>query len=208
MSGIEYKISSAFDLFDKGEYLKAEKIYNECLNEIDKSSGKYNQVLHGMGYVKSHLNKFADARDIYKELKNLAKNVEEEAIAIHQMGMVERMAKNYEKALHHLDEELRLLSDYGLDNHLKLSANFYERAYIHLLNYELKTAEKLMNKSLVYAQLCDDKVCLGCSYRGLGEVYKANGNNSYATECFERAIMAFREANDQIAVREIEALMK
>jgi hypothetical protein len=52
----------------------------------------------------------------------------EEAIAIHQMGMVERMAKNYEKALHHFDEELRLLSDHGLDNYLKLSANFYERA--------------------------------------------------------------------------------
>lgn len=65
-----------------------------------------------------------------------------------------------------------------------------------------------MNKFLEYAQLCDDQVCLGCSYRGLGAVYKSNGNNTYATDWYERAITAFEEANDQIAVREIKALMK
>lgn len=63
-----------------------------------------------------------------------------------------------------------------------------------------------MEKSLKYAKLSKDKICLGCSYRGLGEIYKAQGKNG--NEYFHLAITAFREANDQMAIKEIKTLME
>lgn len=53
-----------------------------------------------------------------------------------------------------------------------------------------------------------DKSGLGCSYRGLGEIYKSTGNKISAKNCLERAITAFGEANDKIAIREIETLIE
>jgi tetratricopeptide (TPR) repeat protein len=211
MNRLKRQISYAFELFDKGEILKSETIYLECLNEIsDGMSIEYKQVLHGLGYVKCQLKKFDEARSIYNELRNLANrdgDITEESIAIHQLGMVERMAENYNEALHLFELELSLLENYSLLSDLSLATNFYEQGYVRLMKKEIVLAEEFMKKSLDHAKLSGDPICLGCSYRGLGEIYKAKVDVIAAVDYFNLAITSFRKGNDLEAVKEVEDLI-
>lgn len=212
MGDLEEKMASAFELFDKGEYKKAEVLYTACLEKVkDKHSDEYIQVLHGLGFVKACLNKFSEAREIYRELRELARkegDVEEEAIALHQLGMTERMAKNFEEALHIIQTEFQLLEKHGLDSDLKRSANFYEQGYIHLQLRQLEEAKELMKKSLESAEHSGDPIAIGCALRGLGEIYKAQRKKERADKYFSKAIAAFQKAGDLIAVKEVEDLQK
>jgi tetratricopeptide (TPR) repeat protein len=211
MNMLKRKISYAFELFDKGELLKSETIYIECLNEIsDRISIEYKQILHGLGYVKCQMKKFDEARSIYNELRNLANkddDITEESIAIHQLGMVERMAGKYNEALHLFELELSLLENHSLLSDLSLAANYYEQGYIQLMKKELVSAEEFMKKSLDHAKLSGDTICLGCSFRGLGEIYKAKSDIKSAVNNFNLAIIAFRNGNDLEAVKEVEDLI-
>lgn len=212
MNELNKKIYDAFQLFDNGEYRKAEQLYEYCLHKRDHLDiNEYQEILHGIGYVKAYLKKFTEAQNCYKELLRIAKecgNIEDEAIALHQLGMVERMAENYSEALAFFNKELLLRKKYQLDHDLSLSAIFYEFGYIHFLINELDKAEVWMEKSLYYAQLCGDYVCLGCSYRGLGEIYKMNDDINRSTKSFNDAIHAFTTANDWKAVEEVKTLME
>ncbi|MCM3711762.1 tetratricopeptide repeat protein [Sporosarcina luteola] len=72
METLQHRIRLAFDLFDKGDFTKAEQIYSECLDEISKNTELYKDVIFGMGYVKAHMSKFDEARNCYKELIKMA----------------------------------------------------------------------------------------------------------------------------------------
>lgn len=56
------KLNHAFELFESNQLIEAEEVYQECLKRIDTSSTKYKAALHWMGYVKSELKKFDEAR--------------------------------------------------------------------------------------------------------------------------------------------------
>ena len=129
-------------------------------------------------------------------------------IAIHQLGMVERMANCYEEAYKLFQLEAKLLKDYKIESSLNWSANYYEKGYVELLMNNLELAEKLMNKSLHFAIQSEDNVCLGCAYRGFGEIYRAKGEEVLAKQSFQHAREAFEKANDKIAVQEINQLLK
>ncbi|MEK5174335.1 tetratricopeptide repeat protein [Heyndrickxia sp. FSL W8-0496] len=136
MNKMNEKINQAFTYFDNGELDKAEQIYRECLREVqDKKSQEYRNILHGLGYVKSHNNDFDGARKIYMELIEIAQstlNKKFEAIALHQLGMVERLAKNFNEALLLFQNEQQMLEKYFPDFFVGMSANFYEQGMIFL----------------------------------------------------------------------------
>lgn len=200
---INEKLSRAFDLFDKGKLFEAEKLYNECLQNLEKTSDEYKTALHGLGYAKTYQKEFNKARKIYNELRQID---QDKHIAIHQLGMVERIAENYNKALELFDEELKLLRDSKPDYQVGFAANFYEQGIILLKRNTLNEAEELMTRSLHYSKLSGDQICLGCSYRGLGEINMAKSENEKAKNYFLNSIEAFKEGNDQAAVNEVISL--
>jgi hypothetical protein len=51
-----------------------------------------------------------------------------------------------------------------------LSANCYELGNEALFTGNLVLAEHLMNQSLLFALEAEDAVCIGCAYRGFGEI--------------------------------------
>lgn len=212
MNQIQRKITQAFELFDQGKVLEAEKLYEECLSELsDDKSVEYQTALHGMGYVKAHLKKYEDARNIYEELLKIAEdqqNLVDQIVAIHQLGMVERMAHNYDEALAYFDKEYEWLKEIEENKQLMLAANYYEKGYIHFLKKDYEVAERFMGKSLDHAKASEDKVALGCAYRGLGEIHQATGRKKSADRFFERAIQCFKEVGDKHAVAEIEMVRK
>lgn len=203
---IEERLSLAFELFESDQLAEAEAIYDECLTILDENSEKYIGALHWLGYVKSGLEKFSEARLIYRKLKEKAKsklNVQDELIAIHQLGMVERMAENYDEAQKLFDDELNLLKEKKPDFHVGFAANYYERGYILLKKGMLAEAEDLMVQSLHYSEQSNDLIALGCSLRGLGEIFSAKGDLEMAKGYFEQSIQAFKKGDSSVAVREV-----
>ena len=191
MKLLEEKLNHAFELFDTEHLDEADALYNECLNQVsDINSNEYSQVLHGLGYVKA-------------SQQNM-----DHCIAIRQLGMVERMAKCFEEAVNLFQLEAKLLKDYKIESPLNWSTNYYEQGYVALLMNNIVLAEQLLHQSLQLAIQSEDNVCLGCAYRGLGEVYRAKGEEVLAKKSFHQAMEAFEKVNDKIAVQEIIQLLK
>lgn len=206
---MEIKIGQAFSFFDQGELETAEQLYKECLQEVtDKSSDQYKTILHGLGFVKSHMKKFDQARMLYKQLLSLADNNKHEAhVVIHQLGMVERMAGNYDQATRYFKEELTILDTYISSFMTGYAANYYEQGYILYKQTEYERSEMFMQKSLRYANKSGDYIAIGCAHRGLGRIYEAIDDRERALFHLSQARDHFDKANDLNAVKEIEQLM-
>ncbi|MDN4607690.1 tetratricopeptide repeat protein [Sporosarcina highlanderae] len=207
---IDGMLEMAFELFESKRLSEAEEIYHECLSTIEKTSHNYEVALHWLGYVKSELKKYDEARSIYSELREIAKlnsNLQDELVAIHQLGMVERMAENYDVAIELFNEEFNLLMNNFPDFYVGFAANYFEQGYILFKKDSLLEAEKLMNQSLQYSKQSNDPIALGCSLRGLGEIFYAKGEIERAKGYFEQSILSFKEANELVAVDEVKRML-
>lgn len=205
------KLKRAFNLFDNGRLEEAEAIYDECLNGMDKGTAAYENALHMMGFTKSALGKYEEARLLYRQLREAAQSeqhTEKEQIALHQLGMVERMAGNYGKAQEYFMEEFTMLEQNRPAFHTGFAANYYEQGMILLKKNSLHQAEEIMKKSLLYAEKSGDPISIGCSLRGLGEISIAQERREEATDYWMRARMAFEGAGEMNGVREIDQLLQ
>lgn len=120
-------LSRAWSLFDAGNYTDAETLYKECYAKIPSTDhDNYWQVLMGLIYVESFLEHFAEARTYASQLIACAIDHEEKHIAIHQAGMIERMAGAYDKAMNLFLQEEALIEKNFPDDALARSANLYE----------------------------------------------------------------------------------
>lgn len=205
------KLKRAFDLFENGNLEEAEALYDECLNEMDKGTASYETALHMMGFTKSALGKYEEARLLYLQLREAAQSeqhTEKEQIALHQLGMVERMAGNYGKAQEYFLEEIAMLERNNPTFHAGFAANYYEQGMILLKQHEPDRAESIMKKSLLYAEKSGDPISIGCSLRGLGEISLVQERRKEATDYWMRARMAFEGAGERNGVREIDELLQ
>lgn len=204
---MQEKLSKAWQLFDSGAFSESESVYLDCYRQVNTANHEvYTSVLMGLIYVKSFLKKYDDARKYAEILVSIANSDEEKHMAIHQYGMVERMAENYRNAKTLFQKEAELIHMAFADNALMLSANFYEQAYVELKTGNIDLAEEIMKLSLELAIKSKDNICIGCAYRGMGEVIKVRGNAVQAMQWFYKAIEAFSDAGDLIAVEEVKNL--
>lgn len=209
MDGQSNALAKAWEMFDTGNYLAAETLYLQCLDLISSSdTGSLAIVLNGLIYTEAFLKKYDEAQKYGSMLLDQARNVDERHIAVHQLGMVARMAGNYEKAIALFSEEEALIHSAFPDDPLRISANLYEQGYVALKLTQYDKAEKSMLMSLDCAIKAKDHVCMGCAYRGMGEIMTAIGQAEKAFDYFENAIAAFTSAEDWIAVDEILAIIK
>lgn len=200
-------LEKAWQLFDLGELAASESLYLDCFRQVSNANHEeYMSVLMGLIYVESFLEKYDEARKYARFLVNTAQNEEEKHIAIHQFGMVERMAGNYCEAMKLFQQEADLIRMAFPDEELLLAANLYEQAYIELKMGNVDSAEEIMNLSMEHAKSAKDHICIGCAYRGMGEILNTRGDTERATHCFEIAMDAFSEAGDLAAVEEVKAV--
>src|SRR5699024_7839804 len=189
--------------FEKGRMKQAEILFLECLDKIeDKESPAYKQAMHGFALVKSELGNYTEASELYLEILRIAENEgnkEEEAIAYHQLGMVERLAGQYDKALRFLSTEAEIYKTLDGDFHLELAANVYEQGMIYLLNNQHIHARRFMEKSLHHAEQAEDSMIIGYAYTGLGDI-SSQSDEKEAEKFYQQAIMAFEWAEDNQAV--------
>lgn len=201
-------LSKAWTLFDAGNYTEAEEIYKEYYAKIPSTDhDDYWQVLMGLIYVESFLKHFEEARTYASQLISCAIDHEEKHIAIHQAGMVERMAGAYEKAMELFLQEAALIEEFFPDDALVRSANLYEQGYVSMKRHDLPLAEKNMLSALDSAEKSNDPISIGCAYRGLGEIMTAASKTTDAAAYFKKAIDAFEKAGDTYGVEEVKELM-
>ena len=202
-------LEKAWKLFDEGKFSEAEALYLECFGNIDASDREnYNAALMGLIYVECFLGKYEAARKYGKILVEEAGSEEERHTAIHQNGMIERMAGNYAGAMELFIEEEKIIRGAFPEEFMLLAANLYEQGYVNLLMKNYDRAEAIMKISLENAMRSQDDMCIGCAYRGMGEILKATERAEEAMEYFRKATTAFRNAGDMTAVEEIESLMR
>lgn len=206
MKEISQSLSKAWDLFDNGRYREAEALYLACFAHIPPSdTGKFHAVLMGLLYTEAFLEKYDEARKYGNLLLKDAKDDDERHTAIHQLGMVERMAGNYKEAMALFSEEESIIHASFPEDHWRMSANFYEQGYVMLKMKQYAEAQEAMLMALDSAIQAKDEMCKGCAYRGMGEIMTAVGNSEKAMVFFEKAVVAFTNAGDWKAVEEIQA---
>ena len=208
MSSIQDMISEAWSLFDNKRYDDSRAVYNECYSMLDKDDVLLeSSILMGLIYVESFSENFDKAREYANKLVGMAQSNEDRHIYLHQLGMVERMAQNYDTALSIFCDEESIILEYFPDDYGSLSANMYEQGYVMSKKGICDEATRLMDRAISFAEKSEVPMCEGCAYRGMGEIYVVAGEKNTAKEYFMKAIQSFTKAEDQIAVNEIKDMI-
>ena len=121
---------------------------------------------------------------------------------LHQVGMVEREAGNYGKALKIYKTERRMIKK---TDALALAANLYELGKNSELMGRQVQAEKYTKDCVIASMRCRDLVMKGCAFRLAGDV-EAHSDPSAALRSYAKAEKYFKKANAMIGVREVRAL--
>lgn len=203
-------LHKAFQAFDSSQYDEAERLYKAALASC--SIAQYEQYKHaayGLAFTYCMQGKFDQARELYANLYHralLAHDVPWQAIVLHQQGVVERMAGNFDRAQALFQKEYEFRAFHLPDDPAGFAANLYEQGYTLLKSGDGAHARTIMHRSREMAQQANDAMCQGCAYRGLGEIYAALDERDQARVCFSLSEQAFRQAGDQIAAEEVRKL--
>jgi tetratricopeptide (TPR) repeat protein len=200
-------LERAFLAFDDQRLEEAEILYRQVLAQALPDTEDYRNATFMLGFVKSHLGEFDEARQLYQSLLQDAQQRNETraiGIQLHQLGMVERLAKNYEQASVFFDREYTHLQTHLPNFYAGFSANAYERGYIQLLQGNVETAKSLLDESLRMADLAQDPICRACALRGLGEVALKQSHPQQARTYWQESQDAFREGGDEKGADEIQ----
>ena len=202
-------LSKAWSLFDAGNYTEAEALYKDCYAKTPSTDhGNYWQILMGLIYVESFLEHFEEARTYADRLIACAADPEEKHIAVHQAGMSERMAGDYDTAMNLFLQEETIINESFPDDPLVRSVNLYEQGYVAMKLCNLTLAEEKMQLALDFAEKSEDLTAIGCACRGLGEIKTASKGTADAASYFQKAIEVFQQAGDPYSVEEVQELLK
>lgn len=186
---------------DEGRYADAEAILDADSALRASAPGRM-----ALGYILAFTGRLGEAREVYAGLRNEARELGNdlaEHVALHQLGMVERMGGNLDTALAVFEEERSLIKPE--DEHAA-SVNAYELGYVNLLRGNLDEARVWLTACRELSERGDDPIALGCAWRGLGELAARQGNSDEAREAYVRAKTAFLDGEDEDGVRSVEAL--
>jgi tetratricopeptide (TPR) repeat protein len=161
----------------------------------------------GLVYVYARTGRFDEARDECRSLQLEAQSNGDrhgEYVALHQLGMVERMAGQLELALEVFRVERVLIA--ALESPpLAVSANAYEQGILHAKLGRLEEGRQWLQTALEAGQLSGDAVAEACALRGLGELA---ANDTMRRALFVQSIAAFERAGDEIGALEVRALLE
>ena len=163
------------------------------------------QAQSGLGYSLAFSEQHAEARHIFEQLclqATVRSDAEAEHRAVHQIGMVERMAGDWRAAQTCFEQERRLIESLG-EPDLAVAVNAYELGLVALHLGEMTSARRWLDLSLERARRTADRTAVGCAWRALGDWHRQRGDSDGAQECWTAARAAFERAGDAKAGREM-----
>ena len=191
-------LSKAWENYEAGNYKKSECFFKTALKNEPVPENRDN-ILFSYGYTLTALKHFDKAEKIYKDLFKKHRS----HIHIHQLGMVQREAGKYEKALKLYFKEKAMIDK---KDNLAKAMNLYELGKNNELLGRFTAAKKYADKCVQTASKCDDFIMKACAYRLAGEMEK-NGNIIKAVNCYKKAKRYFDKGNDKIGAKNINSLI-
>ena len=185
----EDPVARAWALMEEGRFKEV-----EALLQGEPSP----EARFALGYALAFQGRHAEALALYRGLYEETGSHR----AVHQVGMVLRMAGRLEEALAVFEEEARLLPP----DPLARSTNLYERGYTWLLLGEEEASLAFLQASLTEAEASSDPLAQACAHRGLLEWHLRFGLTEEAQRHKEAAIRLFLEAGDRQGAEEVEGL--
>ncbi len=205
-------LANAYHAFDESQFENAEALYQRVIATIpDRKSALYRHAAHMLAFARAHRGDYEGARTLYRELRAEAKargDIESEHVALHQLGMVERLAENYDHALELFHEEFVLIRNNLDDAELSLSANLFEQGTIAYLRGEFGRAHKMLHEALDYANRAQDAMCRALALRGLAQLSQRQGDRATARAQYLGSVVAFKQAGDERAARDVEEKLR
>jgi tetratricopeptide (TPR) repeat protein len=196
------QLARAWAAFEVEDFTRAEHEFRRARLEPEMASA----ARMGLVYVFARTGRFDAARsecDLLRLEAQSQNDLTREYVALHQLGMVERMAEQYQVALEIFAQEAILIA--RLENPpLAVSANAYEQGIIYGKLEQFKEARTWLGVALEQAQLSGDAIAEACAYRGLGEM-AANATMRKAMLLQSKA--AFERGQDALGAAEVEDLL-
>lgn len=200
------RLNHAWELFTSEHVEEAGQMFQEVLANPGTSDEQGRHARFGLGYCLAFTNHFAEARAEFAGLREDAQmsgDCHAEHRALHQVGMVERMAGNWAAAQTCFEEEQGLIASLG-NQDLPVSVNAYELAQIALYFNQPDPAKSWLETCLNSAIRSKDMVAVGCAYRGLGEWHQQYGARSDTLISWRAAAGAFAAAQDEQGLLDME----
>jgi tetratricopeptide (TPR) repeat protein len=195
-------IQAAWAAFEAEQFAQAERDFRRARLEPALAA----QARHGLVYVFARTGRFEEARAECHLLQLEAQSHNDKSsqyVALHQLGMVERMAGELHTALEIFRKEQAIIA--SLENPpLAVSANAFEQGIICGKLERYAESREWLALSLEQAQLSGDPIAEACAYRGLGEVA---ANPTMKKAMLMQSLAAFRRGNDALGAAEIEDLL-
>jgi Flp pilus assembly protein TadD len=195
-------IQTAWAAFESEDFERAEREFRRA--RLEPALAR--QARHGLVYVFARTGRFEEARAECHLLQLEAQSHNDkssEYVALHQLGMVERMAGQFETALEVFGKEQQIIA--SLENPpLAVSANAYEQGIICGKLERYAEARQWLGVALEQAQLSGDPIAEACAYRGLGEVA---ANPTMRKAMLMQSLAAFERGGDALGAAEIKDLL-
>ncbi len=171
-------VSQAWADFEHDDYTKAEQGFRRILDLPELADEDQQQARYGLGYALTFSQQYEEARSLFLELQQESANRHDPGAqhrALHQVGMVERMAGNWPAAQETFEKERDLIALIG-NADLAVAVNAYELGLVALHMGQSDRARAWLDLSLACAERTQDLICVGCAHRGLGDWYHTDSD--------------------------------
>lgn len=185
--------------YEEGRNHESSALFEAALKSV-KAGRERDSLLSAYCYPLTAMKCYAKARRIYAGLFRKYRDHK----YLHQIGMVEREAGNYRKALEIYKVERRMIDKSAA---LPLAANLYELGKNNELLGRKALSAKYAKACVLMSMRCRDFVMKGCAFRLAGDV-EAHVDLGAALLSYAKAEKHFKQARDKAGVRGIRALVK
>ncbi len=199
-------MSRAWAAFGREDWVQAEALYQGILSDPALTSSEQQEARFGLGYVLAYTWRFDEAKEIFISLRQEAAtrgDLAFEHVALHQVGMVERMAGHWQAAQDCFECEREMIARLG-NADLAVAVNAYELGTVAQHLGQQAEAKAWLDLSLACAARTDDLIAVGCAHRGLGDWFSAQGQSGEALSCWRSAQASFVAAGDENAASDVE----
>lgn len=195
------------------------KDYRSALNKTEELSQfklnknqRFENTLH-KGIAKMNLSLYQDALpDLEAALALGEKNEDryQQALALHQLGIITKLLGDYPKATELFREELRRCSSLIPSYYSDLSYNFFEQGDVKMLSEEYEDAEMYFHHAVTFAETEHNYHGVGLAMQALGHLKLRLNQTEDALNYFKTSKENFElaDSHEEVAIvsEEIERL--
>jgi len=189
----------------EGKYDEAIKVYTECIENRKEVGDSMKLAGTYISRAKSYENKGNHQiaySDIIEALKIYDKIDQPlwQADALYQLGVLEGIFKNYDKAVEHSIKAFKIYEQYNDKKFMGTSANGIGVYYMHLKDYE--NAKIFLKRSIKLCKKVQLRTFEGSAKKNLGLVYVKQKQYNLGIKYLQEALTIHREEQRELLLLE------